>query len=119
MSDGDLTLGRITEIVRRFVRERDWERFHRPSALAMSAAIEMGELLANFQWLTDDDVARLSDSEEFRGAVADEMADVIIYLVRLADALDIDLSDAIVSKMERNAIKYPADKWRGRAPLRF
>lgn len=98
-----------------FARERDWERFHSPKNLAMALAGEAGELLELFQWLSEDasrDVAR--DPATAR-AVRDELADVLLYLVRLADVLGVDLDEAARVKLARNAEKYPADKARGHA----
>lgn len=79
----------------------------------MALSVEAGELLEQFQWLSDDESAALSNSR--REAVADEIADVLIYLVRLADRLDIDLLDAAAKKITRNEARYPVEKARGNA----
>jgi NTP pyrophosphatase (non-canonical NTP hydrolase) len=101
--------------VQAFVDERDWRQFHTPKNLAMSLAIEAAELMEHFQWLTvDESIARGRDPSR-RGDIADEIADVGCYLLSLANALDIDLSEAIVSKLERNAVKYPVEEFRGRS----
>jgi dCTP diphosphatase len=94
-----------------FARERDWDQFHAPKNLAMALAGEVGELLEHFQWLTEQQSANLSS--EARDAVALEMADVLLYLVRLADKLEIDLGAAALHKIGLNAAKYPIDKFRG------
>lgn len=96
-----------------FARERDWEQFHSPKNLSMALAGEAGELLEHFQWLSEADSATLPDAK--RDAVALEMADILIYLVRLAQRLDVDLVDAAYRKLAINQARYPADRVRGDA----
>ncbi|RKT44354.1 nucleotide pyrophosphohydrolase [Thiocapsa rosea] len=96
-----------------FARERDWEQFHSPKNLAMALAGEAGELLEHFQWLTEQQSAELS--AEKKRQVAHELADILNYLVRLAERLDIDLLAAADEKIAINAARYPADKVRGDA----
>ena len=97
--------------VEAFARERDWEQFHSPKNLAMAIAAEAAELLEHFQWLTEAQSRELAPGS--REAVALEMADVLLYLVRLADRLGVDLLDAAGSKLDINARKYPVAKSRG------
>jgi len=96
-----------------FARERDWEQFQSPKNLAMALGGEAGELLEHFQWLTEEQSLRLSP--EKKRAVAHELADILSYLVRLAERLDIDLLDATSEKIAINEQRYPADKVRGDA----
>jgi NTP pyrophosphatase (non-canonical NTP hydrolase) len=96
-----------------FARERDWEQFHSPKNLAMALAGEAGELLEHFQWLTEQQSAELS--AEKKRQVAHELADILNYLVRLAERLDIDLLAAADEKIAINAARYPVDKVRGDA----
>lgn len=96
-----------------FAAERDWEQFHSPKNLAMALAAETGELLEHFQWLSEAQSAELPAAE--LDAVALELADVQVYLVRLADRLGIDLVAAAHRKIDLNAEKYPVDKARGHA----
>jgi dCTP diphosphatase len=96
-----------------FAAERDWEQFHSPKNLAMALAAESGELLEHFQWLTEDESMALPEAT--RDEVALEIADVLLFLVRLADRLGIDPLEAAARKLELNARKYPVDKSRGRA----
>jgi len=96
-----------------FAAERDWAQFHSPKNLAMALAAEAGELLEHFQWLTEQESAALP--EETRTEVALEMADVLLFLVRIADRLQIDLLEAATKKLALNASKYPVEKARGRA----
>ena len=104
------------EILRRqvaeFARERDWDPFHNPKNLAMALAGEAGELMEHFQWLTLEQAARLPKAT--REEVALECADVLLYLLRLCDKLDIDLAQATRRKLVLNAKKYPVRKARGK-----
>ena len=96
-----------------FAAERDWDQFHNPKNLAMAVATEAGELVEHFQWLTAEQAASLPRAA--REEVALECADVLLFLLRLCDKLDIDLAAAAEKKLVLNAGKYPADKSRGRS----
>ena len=102
------SLDDLRERQRRFAAERDWEQFHKPKNLAMSVAIEAAEIMEHFQWLTADQSASLDAAA--RREVGREIADVLLYLVRLADVLDIDLAAAAREKIALNALKYPAQR---------
>jgi NTP pyrophosphatase (non-canonical NTP hydrolase) len=106
-------LVRIRDLVRQFVDERDWDQFHTPKNLSAALSVEAAELLEHFQWLHKGDQAELGTDRLVK--VRHEMADVLVYLVRLADKLDIDLSAAVDEKMLLNRAKYPADLVRGDA----
>ncbi|HXG97427.1 MAG TPA: nucleotide pyrophosphohydrolase [Gemmatimonadales bacterium] len=97
--------------LRRFAADRDWDQFHSPKNLAMALSVEAAELLEHFQWLTDAESSALT--AEMHAKVSEELADVLLYLVRLADKLDVDLALAASEKLKVNAAKYPADKARG------
>jgi len=101
----------LREQLRRFARERDWEQFHVPKNLAIALSVEAAELLEHFQWLSESESQNLT--EEQLEQVREEIADVLLYLVRLADKLDVDLIDVATSKIKLNAQKYPVDKSRG------
>ena len=88
-----------------FQKERDWKKFHTPENLAKSISIEAAELLEHFQW------QKKYDENE----VAEELADVLIYCIYMADAMDFDVKEIILDKMEKNALKYPVDKSKGNA----
>ena len=103
----------LTANIRKFADERDWEQFHSPKNLSMALIVEAAELVEHFQWLSRKESGALDDEQ--RRAVALEMADVLIYLVRMAERLDIDLLEAAGKKMALNAEKYPADRSRSRA----
>ena len=113
-----MTLDDLTAELRRFAAERDWERFHTPKNLAISLAVEVGELLECVQWGSDVDIAALAARPDGRAALAEELADVFIYLVRLADVVDVDLLAAAFAKVAANAERYPADEVRGSSAKR-
>lgn len=96
----------LLEKVINFNKDRDWDQFHSPANLAKSVVIEAGELLECFQW--NDDNYNLNE-------VTDEMADVLVYLMNLADKLGVDLLDVTDKKMDRNALKYPVEKAKGKS----
>ena len=113
-----MKLDDLAHELRRFAAERDWEQFHTPKNLAISLAVEVGELLEHVQWGSDAEIAARLDSPDGRAAVAEELADVFIYLVRLADVAGIDLLDAASAKLAANAARYPADEVRGSSAKR-
>lgn len=101
----------LRERLRRFAAERDWDQFHTPKNLAAALSVEAAELLEHFQWLTDVQSEALDAEKKAR--VAQELADVLLYLVRLADRLGVDLHAAALAKIEHNAAKYPVEKSKG------
>lgn len=105
------TLDRLRDELRAFAAERDWEQFHSPKNLAAALSVEAAELLEIFQWLTEDQSRALAP--EAKAAAAEEVADVLLYLVRLADTLGVDPLEAAKAKLAANALKYPVDKSRG------
>lgn len=107
----DLVL--LRDRLRVFADERDWEQFHSPKNLCMALMVEAAELMEHFQWKTEAQSGNLGTED--KAAVADELADVLLYLVRLSDRLDVDLKQAALQKIEKNAAKYPADLVRGSA----
>jgi dCTP diphosphatase len=114
VSDSSTTLADLRALVRRFVEERDWRQFHSPKNLSMSLAIEAAELMEHFQWIDAAESRRLGEDPAKLAEVRDEIADVLCYLLALANELDLDLSDAVRNKMLKNAAKYPAELSRGR-----
>ena len=98
-----------------FARERDWEQFHSPKNLVMALVGEIGELSELFQWLTEDASRAVAADSATARRVRDELADVLVYLVRLADVLGVDLDEAVRTKMRANAKKYPVARSRGNA----
>ena len=116
MQEGSHTLEDLILLIRKFIEERNWQSFQKPASLALSAAVELGELLELFQWLTHDEIDKLLENEEYRESLSDELADVLIYLLRIADTTSINPTDAILEKMKKNAQKYPAKDWRDKIP---
>lgn len=106
-------LNELKDQLLQFARERDWEQFQSPKNLVMALCGEMGELAECFQWLTEDQSRQLTSSQ--RGRVADELADVQLYLILLAARMDMDLAEECRRKLKKNAEKYPVEKSRGRA----
>jgi NTP pyrophosphatase (non-canonical NTP hydrolase) len=106
-------LAELKERLRIFVAERDWGQFHSPKNLAMALSVEASELVELFQWLTE--VQSAAADEKLRRRAAEELADVLWFLVRIADVLDIDLLQAAESKFGQNVEKYPAERVRGQA----
>ena len=103
----------IQQQIRKFVRDRDWEQFHSPKNLSMALSIETAEIMEHFQWKTTEE-SRCLDNETLN-EVKDEIGDVMVYLLRLCDELDIDPLQAAKDKMKKNAEKYPVEKARGNA----
>jgi NTP pyrophosphatase (non-canonical NTP hydrolase) len=115
MMDDQITLADLRRRVAEFNAARDWEQFHTPKDVSAAIAIEAAELMEHFLWLTDDQVrAALQDEGELT-AVADEMADVMLYTLVLANALDVDVSQVVLEKLSRNEERFPAAEWHGRA----
>jgi len=114
MRDTDTTISELRRLIAQFVAARDWEQFHTPKNLAMSAAIEAAELMEHFQWIDAEASRRLPGDPAKLAAIGEELADVIGYSLALANELGLDVSNAIRAKMVKNATKYPADEFRGR-----
>lgn len=112
--DDATTLAQLRELVRRFVDERDWQQFHTPKNISMALAIEVAELMEHFQWLTPEQSREVANQSDKLGEVAEELADVIGYSLALANELNIDVAAALHDKMIKNAVKYPAEEFRGR-----
>jgi dCTP diphosphatase len=104
-------LDQLRDALRAFAAARDWERFHAPKNLAMALSVEAAELLEVFQWMPDADSRELEPAA--REAASQEIADVLLYLIQLSDALGVDPIAAAERKMVANAEKYPVDKARG------
>jgi NTP pyrophosphatase (non-canonical NTP hydrolase) len=114
MPDSTITVATLREAMRRFVAEREWEPFHSPKNLSMGAAVEAAELMEHFLWVDNDASRQIVHDGARMAEVADEIADVACYLLALCNTLGIHLGDAVLAKLAKNAIKYPADKYRGR-----
>ena len=102
-----------TQALRKFAGERDWQQFHSPKNLVMALSGEVGELTEIFQWMSEAESHGAGSAPPTARAVSDELADVALYLIRLADVLGVDLNAAIASKLAANAVKYPVAASRG------
>ncbi|MEI8346606.1 MAG: nucleotide pyrophosphohydrolase [Pseudomonadota bacterium] len=108
-----LDLTELKEKLRQFAQEREWEIYHNPKNLSMALTVESAELMEIFQWLTAEETQELSVENKHK--VSEELADILLYTIRLADRLNISLSQAAQEKLIKNAKKYPVEKARGNA----
>ena len=113
-SDADTTVAELRRLIAAFIRERDWEQFHDPKNLSMAIATEAAELMEHFRWANNDESRDLVKDPTRRQEVAEELADILAFLLSFANSADIDLSAALHAKMTKNARKYPSDEYQGR-----
>ena len=113
MEDEEKKIHELKEKVKEFCEERDWDQFHNAKELIIALTIEASELLEPFRWKTAEEVEEIMKDEQKREAIGEEMADVLYFLVRLAQRYDIDLSEELDKKMEKNNEKYPVEKFKG------
>ncbi len=106
---------KIKKMLAEFAEARDWEKFHSPKNLCMAIAGESGELLEIFQWMTEKESIQVKNQPELAEQVSHELADIILYIIRMADLLDIDLNASIQTKMAINNKKYPVERVKGSA----
>ncbi len=112
MNDQQSTIHQLREVVRKFVEERDWKKFHSPKNLSMALTIEAGELMEHFQWITPEASRELD--EQATADAGEELADVLCYTLAIANELGIDIASTLDAKMKKNRLKYPVDEYRGR-----
>lgn len=108
------SLADMSAALRDFAIRRDWEQFHSPRNLMLALVGEIGELAAEFQWLSDDEIQQLVENRKLE-SMGSELADVLSYLLRLADVLGIDIDSELTKKMEANELRYPQERARGSA----
>lgn len=109
------SIAELTALVRAFAESRDWQQFHTVRNLLLALVGETGELAAEFQWIGDDNIVKELQDSDKRKAVGSELADVLIYLLRLSDVVGIDLAEELTKKIAINEKRYPADKAKGSA----
>lgn len=114
MSDSTTTVKDLRDMVRQFVDERDWEKFHAPKNISMAMAIEVAELMEHFQWLSVQESREIGQDEGKLSEVGEELADVLCYGLALANTLGLDISETMRKKMEKNREKYPVEKFHGK-----
>lgn len=115
MNDDTTTITQLKQLMDDFVAEREWQPFHNPKNLSASIAIEAAELMEHFQWLRTDQLDSVRDNPNLMEAIAEELSDVIAYALSFASTMDIDIASSLKAKMKKNALKYPADQFRGKS----
>ena len=113
MSDSDITIARLKDIVKKYCDERDWDQYHNPKDLAIGVITEASELLEHFRFKSDKEMQDMLKDPKKKEVISEEMADTLYFIVRLAQKYDIDLSDAFERKMRENTEKYPVEKAKG------
>lgn len=108
-----IDLPKLNSLIQQFVDERDWEQFHTLKNLSMALSVESSELLEIFQWVSESDAKKLEQDPETMQKVEEELADIFYYLIRLSAKTNINLEDALLRKMQKNAQKYPSEKVKG------
>ena len=116
-NDGNTVVEELITKVREFLRERDWEKYHNPKDLAVGICVEAAELLQLFQWIKPEESEQYKKNPSKMKRIKEELADVAIYCLSMANTLEIDLASAILEKLEQNKKKYPADKYKGEVSL--
>ena len=111
--DQETNIHVLKEKIKKFCEDRDWDQFHGAKELAVALIIETAELLEHFRWKTDNEVKEMFENKSKKENIEDEMADVLYFLVRIAQKYNIDLSEALSRKMSKNERKYPVEKSRG------
>ena len=111
--DSEKNIQEIKEKIKQFIRERDWEQYHHPKELAISLSLEAAELLELFQWKEKQTLEELKNDKELMKKLKEELADIMIYAIDVANYTDIDVSEAIIEKLRKNEEKYPIEKAKG------
>ncbi|MEM5871526.1 MAG: nucleotide pyrophosphohydrolase [Candidatus Aenigmatarchaeota archaeon] len=104
---------KLKDKIRKFVRERDWEKYHNPKDLAIAIAVEAGELLEIFQWMKDSEAEKVKENKQLMEKIESELADVLNLCIRMADKLDLNLGRIVLNKLKEAERKYPKDKFKG------
>jgi len=112
--DRNTTVDELRREIAAFIRERDWEQFHDPKNLSMAIATEAAELMEHFRWARNEESRDLVKDATARHAIAEELADILAFALSFANAAGIDITSTLRAKMAKNALKYPADQYRGR-----
>ncbi|UCH71022.1 MAG: nucleotide pyrophosphohydrolase [Candidatus Bathyarchaeota archaeon] len=115
-NDGNTVVEELIASVREFIRDRDWKQFHNPKNLAESICIEAAELLQLFQWTSSEETDKFKTAPDRVARIKEELADVIIYCLSMANAMKIDVARSVMKKLESNKKKYPVSQYKGKAP---
>lgn len=111
----NIDIEKINNEVQKFVDDRDWSQFHSIKNLSMALSVEASELVEIFQWMKEEDSNQVKNDPKLKGKVSEEIADVFVYLMRVAVKCEIDIEQVTLEKIKRNAEKYPVDKSKGRS----
>jgi len=114
VNDSTTTVAELGKLVEDFVAERDWQPFHDAKNLSASISIEAAELMEHFQWVRSEELDAIRDQPKKMQEIREEVADIAAYPLSFAQTMGIDLSSALADKMKKNAVKYPADEFKGR-----
>jgi len=115
--DSEATVQELKELVREFIHERNWEKYHTPKDLAEAVCVESGELLEIFQWVSSEEASSWKSAPSKLKLIKEELADVFIYCLSMANTMNIDLTQAVLVKLTKDEEKYPVDKFYGKARL--
>ncbi len=113
ISDRETTILQLRARVQKFVDDRDWHKYHKPKNLAMSIAIEASELMELFQWVEESETDTITGKREKLSRMEEELADIMVYCLSLANVVNIDISRAIMNKIDKNERKYPPEQFKG------
>ena len=103
-------LEKLRKIQAQFASNRNWDKYHRPKNLAMALSVEVSELVEIFQWLDNDEIKLKLENKKFKESIEDEIADILLYLIRIAEKTEIDIEKVTLNKIEKNRKKYPINK---------
>jgi dCTP diphosphatase len=106
---------KIDQVVSHFIQERDWDQFHSIKNLSMALSVEASELVELFQWMKEEDSNQVSTNEKLKARVSEELADIFVYMFRIAQKANVNLEEAVLAKVQKNSDKYPVEKARGSA----
>jgi len=108
-----MDLIKINTEIEKFIKDRDWDQFHSIKNLSMALSVESSELLEIFQWMSEAQSEEIKNDTKLKGKVEDELADIFVYLLRIANKTEVNLEQAVLNKIQKNALKYPVEKSRG------
>jgi dCTP diphosphatase len=106
---------KIDQLVSKFIADRDWDQFHSIKNLSMALSVESSELVELFQWMKEEDSNQVAKDEKLKARVSEELADIFVYMFRIAKKCNIDIEEAVIAKIHKNSEKYPVEKARGSA----
>ena len=109
INQNDNVIEKLQKLQSKFADERNWNKFHTAKNLSMALSVEVSELIEIFQWISDDEILIKMQNKKFKNSVSEEIADIFLYLIRIAEILHINIEESVLNKLEKNKIKYPVD----------